>query len=130
MENNATESYNIEFDELGSVKISSDVVSAVATLAAKEVNGIASLSPVTGQLGDLLSKKSHKGVRCELKDKTVAIDMYVVIEYGAHIPAVAKKLQERIKSSVETMTGLSVKSVDIYVQAVDIPSDTPPGTQA
>ncbi len=125
METNTNDVYNIEFDELGSVKISADVVAAVATLAAKEVRGVAELSTGSNVLGELLGgKKSYKGVRCELKEKTVAIDMFVIMEYGANIPIVSGKLQEKVKNAVETMTGLNVKAVNIYVQAVAIPSDS------
>ncbi len=75
MDNNTNDIYNIDFDELGSVKISSEVVAAVASLAAREVRGIADMGNSAGVLGDLLGKKTYKGVRCEIKDKTTSIDM-------------------------------------------------------
>jgi len=121
MDNNTNDIYNIDFDELGSVKISSEVVAAVASLAAREVRGIADMGNSAGVLGDLLGKKTYKGVRCEIKDKTTSIDMFVIVEYGTNIPKACNQLQEKVKTSVETMTGLEVKSVNVYVQAIEIP---------
>ena len=51
----------------------------------------------------------------------IDIDVNIVVEYGVRIPDVAFEIQNRVKKSVETMTGLSVSSVNIHIQGINIP---------
>lgn len=105
---------------MGNVKISDEVVSAIAGLAASEVPGVASMSAgLTGGIYDLIGKKNpSKGVKIEMKEQEVALDLYLIVEYGAKIPDVALEVQQAVKNSVETMTGLTATKIDIHVQGV------------
>lgn len=106
--------------KIGNVKISEDVVSTIAGLAASEVQGVASMSAgLTGGIYDLIGKKNpSKGVKIEMKEEEVFLDLYLVVEYGAKIPDVALEVQQAVKNSVETMTGLTASKVDIHIQGV------------
>ena len=64
------------------------------------------------------NKKYSKGVKITLDGKDVVIDLYVIVKYGVRIPDIAFSIQNSVKTSVETMTGLNVKSVNINVQGV------------
>lgn len=119
MENNS----QIDNVEYGQIKISDEVVATVAGLAASEVEGIWSMSGgFAGNLSDLLGRKNlSKGVKVEVGEEEAAVDLNVVVEYGIKIPDVAWKVQENVKSAIETMTGLKVVEVNIHVQGVYIP---------
>lgn len=119
MENNS----QIDNVEYGLIKISDEVVATVAGLAASEVDGIWSMSGgFAGNLSDLLGRKNlSKGVKVEVGEEEAAVDLNVVVEYGIKIPDVAWKVQENVKSAIETMTGLKVVEVNIHVQGVYIP---------
>ncbi len=119
MENNSS----IDNVEYGQVKISDDVVATIAGLAAAEVGGIYSMSGgFAGNISDLLGRKNlSKGVKVEVGEEEAAVDLNVVVEYGVKIPDVAWKVQEGVKSAIETMTGLKVVEVNIHVQGVFIP---------
>jgi uncharacterized alkaline shock family protein YloU len=61
-----------------------------------------------------------KGVKVEVGEKEVVIDISVVVDYGVNIPEVSWKVQENVKKTVEKMTGLMVVEVNVYVQGVYI----------
>ena len=109
--------------DMGIVKISDEVVGVIAGLAATEIKGIVGMSSgVVGGITQILKGKKNisKGVKVNVGEESASIDLYVVVEYGVKIPEVAQKVQEDVKRSVETITGLTVSSVNIHVQNVMI----------
>ncbi|NEZ46305.1 Asp23/Gls24 family envelope stress response protein [Clostridium niameyense] len=111
-------------NDMGIVKISDEVVGVIAGLAASEVEGIVGMSSgVVGGITQILKGKKNlsKGVKVNATEDSVSIDLYVVVEYGIKILDVALKVQEDVRRSIETMTGLTVSAVNIHVQNVMIP---------
>lgn len=106
--------------ETGLVKISEDVVSVIAGIAATEVEGVAGMSGgFVGGISEMFGKKSlQKGVKVEVGEREAAVDLYIVIEYGVRIPDVAQKVQENVKQAIESMTSLNVVEVNVHVQGV------------
>lgn len=119
MENNS----KIDALDYGQVKISDEVVGIIAGLAASEVEGVNEMSGgLAGNISEMLGRKSHsKGVKVEVGEEEAAIDLYVIVNYGVKIPEVAWKVQENVKKTIETMTGLKVVEVNIHIQGVNIP---------
>jgi len=111
--------------EIGSVKISNEVVAIIAGLAASEVPGVVSMSGgIAGGITEALGRKNlSKGVKVEMGEKQAVIDLHIIVDYGCRIPDVAWNIQERVKKAVESMTGLSVAEVNIHVQGVYIDKD-------
>ena len=95
--------------ELGEVKIASDVVAAIAALAATEIDGVYSMAGnITNELiGKLGMKNLSKGVKILMEGGIVRVDMMVVVNYGYSIPEVSGQVQERVSQQIENMTGLS-----------------------
>ncbi len=106
--------------ENGSVNISEDVISIIASIAASEVEGTSKIAGgITGEITEMLGMKSlSKGVDVDIDGQDVVIDMNIAIEYGINIKDVATNVQENVKEKVETMTGLIVNLVNINVQEV------------
>ena len=114
------EYWSTESDQ-GSIRISEDVVASIAALAASETGGVSGLySTLTSDIVNFLSKKNQsKGVRIELGEQdTVSIDIGFLALFGHNICEVAKQVQENVKSSVESMTGLKVVGVNVHVGGV------------
>ena len=105
----------------GNIRIANEVVGTIAGLAASEVKGIAGMSGgVVDGLAELLKKKNlSKGVKVEVGERQAAVDLYVILEYGAHVPEVAYKVQENVKRAIESMTGLEVVEVNVHIQGVE-----------
>lgn len=116
---------NVKEDmDMGIVKISDEVVGAIAGLATTEIEGIVGMSagPVEGITQILTGKKNlSKGVKVTVGENSATIDLYLVVEYGINIPKVALMVQENVKKAVESMTGLNVSDINIHVQNVIIP---------
>jgi len=119
-----------EKTELGAIKIHNEVISAVASLAACEVDGVVKIGGSLAKgLYELISKQRfHKGVRVEnLNDNEIKITVHIVVEYGVDIPHVAAEVQENVRKNVEKMTGLSLAEVDVNIQGVTMASQKKTG---
>ncbi len=107
--------------DAGSIRIANEVVKIIAGLAATEVKGVAGMSGgVVDGFAELLKKKSlAKGVKVEVGEKQAAVDLFIVIEYGANVPETALSVQENVKRAIESMTGLEVVEVNVHIQGVE-----------
>ena len=115
-----------EEQEIGNIKISVDVVSTIAGIAASQTKGVAGMySSFTEGIAEKLGarKNPSKGVRVDMSEKSVKIDLYIVVEYGVRIPELAWEIQEDVKNNVETMTGLEVEKVNIHIEGVSFASE-------
>ena len=104
------------------IEISNDVIAVIAGVAVSEVQGVASMSgSFAGGITEVLSGKKNmaKGIKVEKTDNTAKIDVNIIVEYGTRIPDVAFEIQNRVKKSVEGMTGFKVEEVNVHVQGVD-----------
>lgn len=108
--------------ELGEVKIASDVVAAIAALAATEIDGVYSMAGnITNELiGKLGMKNLSKGVKILMEGGIVRVDMMVVVNYGYSIPEVSEQVQERVSQQIENMTGLCVSEVNVRIAGVKL----------
>ena len=107
---------------IGEVQIADEVVAIIAGLAATEVNGVASMAGnITNEIVSRLGMKNlSKGIQIEIADNEVAVDVALNIAYGYSIPEVSTKVQEKVKSAIETMTGLSVATINVRIARVDM----------
>ncbi|TJX16279.1 Asp23/Gls24 family envelope stress response protein [Tissierella creatinini] len=120
-----TENLNNDITDKGSIRISNDVVAVIAGVAATEIKGVIGMSGgITGGITELLGMKNlSKGVKVEVGEKEALIDVFLVVEYGSNIAALAQEVQENVKKTVETMTSLNVVSVNVNIQGVSIPKE-------
>lgn len=117
--------------EQGTIRISEEVVASIAALATSDTKGVSGLySSLTSDIVGFLGKKNlSKGVRIELSDDgTVTLEISFLALYGHNIYDVAKQVQQNVRSSVESMTGLRVVAVNIHVGGVtfsSVPTEEP-----
>ncbi|NLP46601.1 MAG: Asp23/Gls24 family envelope stress response protein [Epulopiscium sp.] len=107
-------------EKVGQVQIADEVVAIIAGLAAIEVEGIAGMAGnFTGDLVEILGIKNlSKGVTVAVGNEDVAVDLDIVIQFGVKIPEVAKAVQQKVKNSIETMTGLTVTEVNLHITGI------------
>lgn len=110
-------------DELGNIHISEEVLAAIAASSALEVEGVSGLAGNLGSdISELLGKKNlAKGVRIQVEDEAVTVELSILMSYGGTIPAVGKAVQEAVRNSIESMTGLSVTAVNVNVGGIQFP---------
>ena len=101
-------------NEIGEVKIADRVVSVIAGLAAMEVEEVASLNGnITKDLVAKLTNNSlSRGVKSNIVDDNVNVDVTLNVRYGCNMKDTTAKVQEKIKTSIENMTGLNVNTVN------------------
>ena len=114
--------YKIKDDTLGEVRIADEVVAIIAGLAATEVEGVSSMAGnITNELVSKLGMKNlSKGIKVDVTEGVVRVDVALNIAFGYAIPEVSAKVQEKVKSAVENMTGLEVSNVNIRIAGVNI----------
>lgn len=112
-------------EKQGTIKISEDVVTTIAGLAAAEVSGVAGMSGgITGELVEKLGRKNiSKGIKAVMGENEVTIDINAIVEYGVNIHEVALELQNSIRNAIENMTGLSVVNVNVNIQGLSFGSE-------
>ncbi len=126
MEKTDRSGYILKEDEnIGSVKIADDVVAMIASLAATEVDGVSAMygnisNEIMSKVG---MKKLTKGVKVDVLNSVVTVDLSITLEYGFNIPTTSKKVQEKVKSAIENMTGLEVADVNIRIANVNMSSN-------
>ncbi|MEW6517252.1 MAG: Asp23/Gls24 family envelope stress response protein [candidate division FCPU426 bacterium] len=109
--------------EVGSIRISDEAIAVIAGLAALEVEGVASMAHGTADsFAEMLGVKTpqRRGVRVEVANEEVAIEINLYVEFGVDIPSVCQKVQDGVREAVEEMTGLTVSQVNISVQGVKL----------
>lgn len=117
------DTYTIYGDQsIGTVQIADEVVAIIAGLAATEVEGVASMNGnITNELvGKLGMKSLSKGVKVDVLDNVVCVDLNLNLEYGYNIPEICQTVQEKVKTAIENMTGLQVSDVNISIASVEL----------
>ena len=111
-----------EKDKIGEVQIADEVVAIIAGLAATEVEGVDSMAGnITNELvGKLGMKNLSKGVKVTVTEEHVSVDLSLNMKYGYSIPAVSEKGQDKVKTAIENMTGLTVLEVNIKIAGVNM----------
>lgn len=115
-----------EEETIGNIKISVEVVSKIAVIAASEIDGVSCMhktfvSKMAEKFGG--DKASSQGVKVDITENMASIDLYLVVDYGVKIPELAWNVQERVKESVENMTGLEVTAVNIHIEGISFDND-------
>jgi uncharacterized alkaline shock family protein YloU len=121
-----TTNYTIyENGALGEVRIADEVIAIIAGIAATEVEGVSAMAGNIQKefVSKLGMKVLSKGVRISVEEGEVSVDLSIILDYGYSIPQVTANVQDRVKSSVETMTGLKVSDVNIRVADVKIDNE-------
>lgn len=104
------------------LKISEEVIAVITGVSASETEGVVSVGSgsIASNWTELISgkKNSAKGIKISMGEKTVAIEIQLIVKYGVRITDVASAVQENVKNAVEEMTGLSVEKVDVRVTGI------------
>ena len=114
-----------EDDSIGTVKIADDVVAMIASLATTEIEGVSAMAGnITNELMSKVGMKNlTKGVKVDVLEDHVKVDLAVTMEYGYNIPATCQKVQQKVKVAIENMTGLQCTDVNIRIAGVNMKKD-------
>lgn len=118
------ENINETIENSGSIKISDEVIATITSVAVSEIEGVCGLSvSFAGEIAQKFTKKSNtKGIKVSTNENETTIDINLVVKYGIRIPEVAWEVQDNVKKTVESMSGLKVAKVNIHVAGVEFDS--------
>lgn len=108
----------------GLIELSNDVIATIVGGAAIEnygVVGMASRNQIRDNLNEILKKENYaRGVVIRQQDEGVAVDVYIIVGYGTKISAICRNVQEQVKYNLESILGITAKTVNVFVQGVRV----------
>ena len=107
-------------EEKGSIHISEDVLVSLVKTAVSEIEGVSGLSNAAGaELAELIGIKTvSKGVKVAFEDETIVIDVIINVSYGSSIVSVAREVQDKLLSTVQSVTGIEKAKVNVHVAGI------------
>ena len=103
----------------GTLKVSDDVIATIARLATTEVEGVESLTTASVSFKQLFVKPGKNGsIKIKLAGDVVEISISIFVRFGHKVTAVAENVQNRIKSDVQSMTGVTVSKVNVSIDGI------------
>jgi len=110
--------------ELGRIVVTDDLIATIAGYAAIENYGIVGMC--AKRAGDsfveLFGRDNlKKGVKVKpVGSNTVDVDLFVTLQYGVSLPAVAENVKSNVKYRLEEMVGVDVRGVNIFVESIRV----------
>ncbi len=105
---------------LGMIDISTTAVTTIANQAVNQCYGVVGMANknLANGIANLLSRDSKKGIEVRIENDEISVDVYVIVEYGVRIRAVAESIQHTVKFHVEKALGMTVNEVNVFVQGL------------
>ncbi len=110
---------------LGSVKVANEVIAHIASLTATQVQGVAAMYEAGSRDGGrvLEAAWAYKGVRVDSSSDSLQLDLFLVVDHSARVPAVAAEVQRQVADAIDKMLGLDVRQVNIFIGDIRFPTD-------
>ena len=110
--------YMTRREDMGAIQISEDVVASIAINAATEVDGVGGF--MNANMSDIVGGKklTARGVRVEMNENELVVNLFIIVRYGGNIGEVAKKVQQVVYAALEGMTGFQVSAVNVHVGGI------------
>lgn len=99
--------------------IAPDVLVTIARLSALSVSGVSRMANVTGGVNRLFKRGVHNGVRIEVEDNVVFVNLYLVLNKDVNIREVSRNVQEQVARALQDMVGMEIGSVEVHVENID-----------
>lgn len=109
-----------DMDNNINLTVSDEVISTIVEKTVMSIPGIYDINGgIIDGITNMLGSKRMRGIKVDIDNKSVSIDIYVIVEYGVKIPDIAWDIQDKVKKIIEDMTGLSVTAVNIHIQGIN-----------
>jgi uncharacterized alkaline shock family protein YloU len=107
----------------GKTTIDPTVLHTIARLTALRVDGVSRLSPVPGGV-NRLTRRGQEGVRIEVDETLVDVDVYVVLRAGTNVREVSRTIQNNVARAISEMVGMEVGRIGIHIEDIDYQPET------
>ena len=106
--------------------VAPDVLVSIARLSALGVPGVSRMAQVTGGVNRLFKRGVHDGVRIEVEDNIVVVDLYLILEKDVNIREVSREVQGQVARSIQEMIGMDIGSIEIHIENIDYEEEAAP----
>lgn len=109
--------------ELGTVHYTDEVLGNIVGLSTMECYGVVGMASknATDGLWELLRKEHlNKGVKIQVKEEQLNIELFIIVEYGTKISVIANSIIKKVKYTIESLTGLKVSCITVNVQGIRV----------
>ena len=107
----------------GKTTVAPDVLINIARLSALSVTGVSRMADVSGGVNRLFKRGIHDGVRIEVEDNVVAVDLYLILKEGVNIREVSRNVQTQVARAIQEMVGMEIGSIDIHIEEIDFEAE-------
>ena len=109
-----------EEDKIGTVRIAPQVLATIAALTAQNVAGVVRLQgKLAGKVGDLFRRgHAFNGVTIELVGDEVSVELHLIVSPEVSMFQLGRQVQDEVAEAIETMVGMRVHTVDVYIEDV------------
>jgi uncharacterized alkaline shock family protein YloU len=108
----------------GKTTVSPDVLISIAKLSALGVAGVSRMAPIAGGVNRLFRKGANEGVRIDVREDTVYVDIYLVLKEDVNVREVSRNVQQQVARAIQEMVGMEVGQIDIHIEDIDYKEST------
>jgi uncharacterized alkaline shock family protein YloU len=106
--------------------VAPDVLVTIARLSALSVPGVSRMAQVTGGVNRLFKRGVHDGVRIEVEDNVVVVDLFLILKKDVNIREVGREVQAQVARAIQEMVGMEIGSISIHVEDMDYEEEVAP----
>lgn len=107
----------------GKTTIDSGVLLTIARLTTLSVEGVSRMGEVPGSVRDIFRRNHDQGVRIQVQDSLVDVDVYVILEKDVDIRSVSREIQGEISRAICDMVGMKVGRINVHIDDIDYPEN-------
>ena len=107
----------------GKTTVAPEVLVAIARMATLEVPGVYALCPVPGGVNRLFKRGADEGVRLQITDDVVDVDLYLILEHDVNLRQVSREVQKAVARALGEMVGMTVGHVNVHIEDIHYPNN-------
>jgi uncharacterized alkaline shock family protein YloU len=114
-----------EEHKTGKTTVAPDVLVNIARLSALSVAGVSRMANVTGGVNRLFKRGIHDGVRIEVEDNVIVVDLFIILKQDVNIREVSRNVQRQVARAIQEMIGMEIESIEIHIEDIDYDGEAP-----
>ncbi|RME88303.1 MAG: Asp23/Gls24 family envelope stress response protein [Anaerolineae bacterium] len=103
----------------GKTTVAPEVLVTIARLEALSVDGVSRMAPVPGGVNRFFRRGANEGVRIQIEDEVVYVDLYLVLDQDLNIREVSRNVQHRVARAIREMVGMDIGAVNVHIEDID-----------
>ena len=103
----------------GKTTVAPDVLITIARLSALSVPGVSRMAQVPGGVNRLFKRGAHEGIRMQVENNTVFVNLYLILKQDVNIREVSRNVQHQVARALQEMVGMDIGEIEIHIEDID-----------